>query len=238
MRIDKLLANQGVGSRKDVKKLAKKGRVLLDGKPVKDLSQHVDPTTADLTVNGQAIEYRDYIYLLLNKPVGVISATEDEKETCVTDLLDDYYEPFDLFPVGRLDKNTTGLLLMTNDGELAHQLTSPNYRVEKVYEADILGQVTEADVEAFEQGVELDDGYVTKPAKLEIIRSFPERSYVEVRVTEGKFHQIKRMFLAVGKKVLHLHRRSMKGLELDTSLTPGSYRELTENELNLLKSKK
>ena len=236
MRLDKLLANQGFGSRKDVKKLAKKGQVLLDGKPVKDLATHVDPYTADLVVGGKTVHYQKYVYIMLNKPAGVISATEDVKEKCVTDLIGDEFKPYNLFPVGRLDKNTTGLLLLTNDGQLAHQLTSPNYHAEKVYEADILGKVTEDDVKAFEQGVTLDDGYVTKPAKLSIIRSFDERSYIEVSVIEGKFHQIKRMFLAVGKKVLHLHRRSMKGLELDTSLTAVAYRVLSEEELDLLRS--
>ncbi|MFD2640235.1 pseudouridine synthase [Piscibacillus salipiscarius] len=235
MRLDKILANQGFGSRKDVKKLIKKGKVQVDGKAIKDSSFHCEPKESEIVVNGQVLDYRDYVYIIMNKPKGVISATEDHVETCVTDLLDEFYQPFSLFPVGRLDKDTVGLLLLTNDGELAHRLLSPQKHVEKTYEAHIDGYVTGADVDAFKQGVELDDGYVTKPAEL-IIAEAGDISYVRVVITEGKFHQIKRMFASRGHKVVELERVQMGSLVLDEELARGEYRELTEQELSLLQA--
>lgn len=235
MRLDKILANQGFGSRKDVKKYIKKGKVQIDGKTIKDSSFHVDPKESEIVVNGQLLDYRDYVYIMMNKPKGVISATEDHVETCVTDLLDVFYQPFSLFPVGRLDKDTVGLLLLTNDGELAHRLLSPQKHVEKTYEAHIEGYVTDQDVEAFKQGVELDDGYVTKPADL-IIAEAGDISYVRVVITEGKFHQIKRMFASLGHKVVELERLQMGSLVLDDQLERGDYRELTEEEIQQLQA--
>ncbi|GEL77213.1 pseudouridine synthase [Tenuibacillus multivorans] len=233
MRLDKLLANQGFGSRKDVKQLIKKGKVTIDGEAVKSSSFHVDPKQSEVIVNGKTLDYRDYIYIMMNKPKGVISATRDDKETCVTDLLDEFYTPFSLFPVGRLDKDTVGLMLITNDGELSHQLLSPKQHVDKVYEAKIKGLVTDADVDAFKKGVCLEDGYVTKPAKLEILTA---DAYSDVRVTisEGKFHQIKRMFDARGHEVVELKRLKIGSLVLDHHLDYGEYRELTEEELKQL----
>lgn len=234
LRIDKLLANMGYGTRKEVKKLLKAGVVKVDGMMVKDAKTHVDPKKQIVTVWGEEVEYKPFIYLMMNKPKGVISATEDAVEETVVDLLEEEDRIFDPFPVGRLDKDTEGLLLLTNDGQLAHQLLSPKKHVPKTYEAIIDGEVTEEDVAAFRRGVVLDDGYETKPAELVIIRS-DLRSDVQVTITEGKFHQIKRMFQAVGKRVVYLKRIQMGPISLDETLEPGEYRELTDEEIALLK---
>ena len=234
LRIDKLLANMGYGTRKEVKKLLKAGVVKVDGMTVKDAKTHVDPKKQIVTVWGEEVEYKPFIYLMMNKPKGVISATEDAVEETVVDLLEEEDRLFDPVPVGRLDKDTEGLLLLTNDGQLAHQLLSPKKHVPKTYEAIIDGEVTEEDVAAFRRGVVLDDGYETKPAELVIIRS-GLRSDVQVTITEGKFHQIKRMFQAVGKRVVYLKRIQMGPISLDETLEPGEYRELTDEEIALLK---
>ena len=233
LRIDKLLANMGYGTRKEVKKLLKTGVVKVDGMMVKDAKTHVDPKKQIVTVWGEEVEYKPFIYLMMNKPKGVISATEDAVEETVVDLLEEEDRIFDPFPIGRLDKDTEGLLLLTNDGQLAHQLLSPKKHVPKTYEAIIDGEVTEEDVAAFRRGVVLDDGYETKPAELVIIRS-GLRSDVQVTITEGKFHQIKRMFQAVGKRVVYLKRIQMGPISLDETLEPGEYRELTDEEIALL----
>ncbi|MBA2878348.1 16S rRNA pseudouridine516 synthase [Anoxybacillus kamchatkensis] len=234
LRIDKLLANMGYGTRKEVKKLLKAGVVKVDGMTVKDAKTHVNPKEQVVTVWGEEVEYKPFIYLMMNKPKGVISATEDAVEETVVDLLEEEDRIFDPFPVGRLDKDTEGLLLLTNDGQLAHQLLSPKKHVPKTYEAIIDGEVTEDDIAAFRRGVVLDDGYETKPAELVIIRS-GLRSDVRITITEGKFHQIKRMFQAVGKRVIYLKRIQMGPIPLDETLEPGEYRELTDEEMALLK---
>lgn len=234
MRIDKLLANLGYGSRKEVKQLLKSGAVKVDDMIVKDAKQHVDPEKQTVTLNGETIEYKEFIYLMMNKPPGVLSATEDNRAETVIDLLeleDQVYEPF---PVGRLDKDTEGLLLITNDGQLAHRLLSPKKHVPKTYFAVIDGEVTEDDVEAFANGVTLDDGYETKPGELKILKS-GIRSDIELTITEGKFHQVKRMFQAVGKRVVYLQRISMGPLALDETLELGEYRELSDEEVELLR---
>ncbi len=237
MRLDKLLANMGYGSRKEVKGLLKTGAVKVNGKAVKDAKLHVDPEAEEVSVHGEIIEYKEFIYLMMNKPQGVISATEDHQHETVVDLLEIDDAIYDPFPVGRLDKDTEGLLLLTNDGQLAHQLLSPKKHVPKTYFAIINMEVTEEDVEAFKKGVRLDDGYVTKPAELTILRS-SESSEIELTIVEGKFHQVKRMFESRGKKVTYLKRISMGALPLDEELELGEYRELTEDELNLLRGKK
>ena len=234
LRIDKLLANMGYGTRKEVKKLLKAGVVKVDGMTVKDAKTHVNPKEQVVTVWGEEVEYKPFIYLMMNKPKGVISATEDAVEETVVDLLEEEDRIFDPFPVGRLDKDTEGLLLLTNDGQLAHQLLSPKKHVPKTYEAIIDGEVTEDDIAAFRRGVVLDDGYETKPAELVIIRS-GLRSDVRITITEGKFHQIKRLFQAVGKRVIYLKRIQMGPIPLDETLEPGEYRELTDEEIALLK---
>lgn len=237
MRIDKLLSNIGYGSRKEVKQLLKTGAVKADGVGIKDAKTHVDPAEQMITVHGETVEYKEHIYLMLNKPGGYLSATEDSVQETVIDLLemeDAVYKPF---PVGRLDKDTEGLLLLTNDGQLSHQLLSPKKHVPKTYYAKILGKVTEDDAAAFKQGVELDDGYMTKPASL-VILSADEQSEINITITEGKFHQVKRMFEAVGKKVTYLKRISMGPLLLDENLALGEYRELTDEEVEALQNAK
>ncbi|MDQ0975488.1 16S rRNA pseudouridine516 synthase [Neobacillus niacini] len=234
MRIDKMLANLGFGSRKEVKQLLKSGAVKVDDVVVKDPKLHVDTNNQIVTLNGDVIEYKEFIYLMMNKPQGVLSATEDSAQETVIDLLeleDQVYEPF---PVGRLDKDTEGLLLITNDGQLAHKLLSPKKHVPKTYFAVIDQEVTDEDVKAFAEGVTLDDGYETKPGELKILKS-GIRSDIELTITEGKFHQVKRMFEAVGKKVVYLKRISMGPLPLDETLELGEYRELTDEEIELLR---
>lgn len=233
MRLDKLLANMGYGSRKEVKALLKQKAVRVDDEIVKDSSMHVDPAKQMVTVFGERVEYVEFIYLMMHKPPGVISATEDKYDQTVIDLLDPVDQHFEPFPVGRLDKDTEGLLLITNDGQLAHNLLSPKKHVPKWYYAKVDGVVTEADVEVFKQGVTLDDGYHTKPGELKILVS-DEQSEIELMIQEGKFHQVKRMFEAVGKKVTYLKRLSMGSLVLDPDLPMGKYRHLTEEELGAL----
>jgi 16S rRNA pseudouridine516 synthase len=237
MRIDKILANMGYGSRKEVKKMLKDGAVKVNGTAITDAKTHVNPEEDTIEIFGEEIRYRKFIYLMMNKPAGVISATEDFSEQTVVDLLEVEDAVFDPFPVGRLDKDTEGLLLLTNDGQLAHQLLSPKKHVPKTYFAIIEGEVTDEDVVAFKQGVMLDDGYVTKPAELKILSS-GLRSTIELTITEGKFHQVKRMFQAVGKRVKYLKRIQMGPLPLDESLQIGEYRELTDEEVQMLKEYK
>jgi len=233
MRLDKLLSNMGFGTRKEVKQLMKKGAVRVNTVAVKDAALHVDPLKDEVTVLGQKVVYKEFMYLMMNKPQGVLSATEDKRDQTVIDLLDEEYNIFEMFPVGRLDKDTEGFLMLTNDGKLAHNLLSPKKGVPKTYYAHIEGIVTEEDTKKFSEGVILDDGYETKPGQLSILKS-ADISEIELTITEGKYHQVKRMFEAVGKQVVYLKRLSMGPLSLDESLALGSYRELTEEELQLL----
>lgn len=235
-RLDKILAHMGYGTRKELKKLIRDGVVMVNGEVVDDAGMHVDPEEDIIQVWEEQVEYRKYIYLMLNKPAGVITATYDARERTVLDLLDDAYIPFQPFPVGRLDKDTVGLLLLTNDGKLAHELMSPRKHVPKTYYALIDGNVDEKDVEAFAKGVTLDDGYVTKPAILEILSAGPI-SEIELTITEGKYHQVKRMFQAVGKRVRYLKRIAIGSLELDPYLPEGEMRELTDEELAMLRER-
>lgn len=233
MRIDKLLANMGYGSRKDVKILLKQGVVRVDDQPVKDAKRQVNLETERVTVQGEVVEYKPFVYLMMNKPAGVISATEDKVESTVVDLIDPSYAHYELFPVGRLDKDTTGLLLLTNDGAFNHALMSPRKHVDKVYIAEVDGEMTADDVRRFAEGVELEDGYTTKPARLELISKSGRRSTVRLTLSEGKYHQVKRMIAAVGKHVERLERVQIGALELDPTLEPGAYRELSEEEVDL-----
>ena len=235
-RLDKIISNLGYGSRKDVKTFAKKGLIEVDGVIVKDNGMLVDPENSIIKVNGEEILYRKYIYLMMNKPDGVISATHDNRDETVIDLLELDHQVFEPFPVGRLDKDTVGLLLLTNDGDLNHRLISPKYHVDKVYYAKIDKKVDENDIEAFKKGITLDDGYKCLEAKLEIISATEEGSEVRVTIQEGKYHQVKRMFEAVDKKVVYLKREEFGGLLLDPELEEGEYRELTDDELALLRS--
>jgi len=234
MRLDRVLSNFGFGSRSEIRKLARDGLVRVDGSTVKDASMHVDPENSIIEVGGTLLNYRKFIYIMMNKPAGVISATADNRHRTAIDLLPGEFSCFELFPAGRLDIDTEGMLLLTNDGQMAHELLSPRKHVDKRYYALIEGAVTDEDIDRFAEGVVLDDGYRTMPAELEIIKS-GTHSEIELTLHEGKFHQVKRMFEAVGKKVVYLKRIRMGGLQLDDTLKPGECRELTAEEVALLK---
>ncbi|HBB5392172.1 TPA: rRNA pseudouridine synthase, partial [Listeria monocytogenes] len=223
MRLDKLLSHTGFGSRKEVKPLLKSGAVVVNGMIQKDSKTQVNPDKDQITVHGTPVVYQEFVYFMLHKPQNVVSATEDNVSETVIDLLAQEDTLTDPFPVGRLDKDTEGLLIITNDGTLAHNLLSPKKHIDKTYYAKIDGDVTAADVEAFAAGIELDDGYTCKPARLEIITP----NEIKVTIQEGKFHQVKRMFAARGKSVSYLKRISMGNLQLDESLALGEYRPLT-----------
>lgn len=236
-RVDKVLANLGYGSRKDIKKLCKSGEVKVDGEVIRNSSYKFNPEISVITIADQEIMYRDYIYLMMNKPQGVISATFDNMHETVVDIIADEFRALEPFPVGRLDKDTEGLMLISNDGKLSYRLLSPKRQIPKTYYAEVDGFVTEEDVRAFKQGVYImdeDDEYKTLPASLNIIES-ADVSKVEVTIVEGKFHQVKRMFLAVNKEVMYLKRISIGSLSLDEDLELGEYRELTDGELNELR---
>jgi len=232
MRLDKLVSNCGFGSRKEVKAMMKKGLVTVDGCIVTRPETHVDPILCKVCVGEHIIEYEKYSYLMMNKPSGVISATFDEAEQTVCDLLEDRYIMGDVFPVGRLDKDTTGLLILSSDGGFAHRALSPKKKVDKVYHAKLDKPVGDAEIKAFAAGVVLDDDYKTLPAGL--ITLDDEGLTAEVTIREGKYHQVKRMFEAVGNTVLSLKRVSFAGIKLDESLAPGEYRRLNEDELALI----
>ncbi len=234
MRLDKLLAAAGYGSRKDVKALIKKGAVLVNGEKEKDPGRIISPESDTIEVSGEAVIFAEHRYYMLNKPKGVVSATEDKAERTVLDLLP-ATDRRDIFPVGRLDKDTTGLLLLTDDGELAHRLLSPKKHVDKRYKAVLERAVTDEDVKAFAEGLKVDEGFTALPAELEAATS-DDRPAAYVTIREGKFHQVKRMFEAVGNRVLGLERLSMGSLLLDRSLAPGEYRPLTDKELEVLKN--
>jgi len=227
-RLDKAIASMGKYSRREVKGLVKEGLVLVDGLPARSADEKVDPEIAAITVNGEELGYRRFTYIMMHKPGGILSATEDSRQKTVLDLLTPELRKIGLFPVGRLDKDTEGLLLLTNDGELAHQLLSPKKHVDKVYYAELDGDLTAADVAAFEAGILLHQDIQCLPAKLEIGK-MPRTAFVTLH--EGKFHQIKRMFLSRGKTVLYLKRLSMGCLQLDENLEKGEYRYLFDEEI-------
>lgn len=235
IRLDKYLADMGCGTRQEVKKLIRSGQVSVDGTVVKKPETKVEQTVQEVCLNGEKVGYESFEYYMLNKPAGVISATEDRSCQTVVDLIKEKKRK-DLFPVGRLDKDTEGLLLITNDGELAHRLLSPKKHVDKCYFARVSGKVTENDVRSFENGVNigsLEQPEITMPGKLEIIIS-DEISQIRLTIQEGKFHQVKRMFQAVGKEVIYLKRLRMGTLVLDENLSIGEYRPLTKEELEKL----
>lgn len=232
IRLDKYLANMGVGSRSQVKTMARKKQIQVNGVVITQSDSKVDPDSDEVTVNGQSIGYAAMEYYMLNKPKGVVSATRDSKIETVLDLIVDKQRS-DLFPVGRLDRDTEGLLLITNDGDLSHRLLSPKKHVDKVYYAKVTGAVDEKTIAAFSEGLDIGDDKKTLPAGLTIISSGAE-SEVKVAIHEGRYHQVKRMFEAVDSEVLYLKRLSMGSLELDPQLQPGEYRALTALELERL----
>ncbi len=233
-RLDKLLAGTGKWSRREVKLLVKQGRVLADGAPAPSSEEKYDPETVMLTVDGENVFWRKHTWVMLNKPDGYLSATEDGKGKTVLDLLPPDLQKLELFPVGRLDKDTEGLLLLTDDGQTAHRLLSPKYHVDKVYYARVDGCLEEVDCRAFEMGMTIGDGLVCRPAGLKILTTGAQSECL-VTLREGKFHQVKRMLAARGKPVIYLKRVAMGKLTLDEKLRIGEFRLLTENELNMLR---
>ena len=233
MRLDKFLAEAGIGSRSQVKTYIKKGIVTINEEIIKKPEQKDELEKDVVKINNEIVEYVAFEYYMLNKPEGVVSATKDNLSETVVELIKDKKRE-DLFPVGRLDKDTQGLLIITNDGELSHNMLSPRKHVDKTYYATIDGMVTKEDAELFLQGVDIGDEKLTMPADLEILSS-ADVSEIKLTIREGRFHQVKRMFEAVGKKVLFLKRIEMGGLKLDESLNPGEYRKLTKDEINLLR---
>ena len=235
MRLDKFLVACALGSRTEVKNFLKSGRVTVNGKKEKSAKLQINEETDEICFDGQKLEYEEFVYYMMNKPQGVISATEDPKHKTVLDLVDDLARSKEVFPVGRLDIDTHGLLLLTNDGKLAHALLSPKRHVDKTYLAQVDGIMTQEDVETFAQGIPLKD-FTCQPAKLELVSIDREKgqSLVRVTIAEGKFHQVKRMVAYCGKEVVDLQRLTMGTLTLDENLKRGEWRRLTKEELEVL----
>ena len=235
MRLDKFLVACAVGSRTEVKNLLKSGRVTVNGKKEKSAKLQINEEKDEIRFDGQVLEYEEFVYYMMNKPQGVISATEDSKHRTVLDLLDDYGRAKEVFPVGRLDIDTHGLLLLTNDGQLAHALLSPKRHVDKTYLAQVKGIMSQEDVETFAKGIPLKD-FTCQPARLEIISIDTEKNQSKIRVTiaEGKFHQVKRMVAYCGKEVVDLQRLTMGTIVLDENLKRGEWRRVSQEELELL----
>ena len=231
MRLDKYLSDMGAGTRSELKKEIRKGGAAVDGKVVKDPGCSVSPSS-HVVFRGAVVKYEEFVYYMLNKPAGIISASEDDRESTVIDLIDEPKRRH-LFPVGRLDRDTEGLLLITNDGALSHRLLSPKHHVDKVYYVKVSGILSESDVELFRDGLVLTDGLECLPAELEILSVSDDEYTSEALITirEGKFHQVKRMFSSIGAEVSYLKRLSMGPLVLDPELAPGEYRRLTSGEL-------
>ena len=231
MRIDKLISESGIASRKEATRVARSGGVLVDGKPAKDLSVHIDPEKCRVSYLGREIVYRRFTYVMLNKPAGYVSATDDKSLPYVTELLSDELQRMELFPVGRLDRDTTGLMILTNNGQLAHALLSPRHHVTKEYFLTAAEPLCEGAEERFECGVTLADGYECKRAGLSLSE---DRTSGTVTLTEGKYHQIKRMIAAMGNRVVTLRRISFATIPLDESLAEGEWRLLTDEEIHIL----
>ena len=232
LRLDKYLADMGLGTRSQVKKAVSSKAVKVNGEVVRASDMKIDTEKDEVLFHGSPVKYADYEYYMLNKPAGCVSATEDSRDMTVIELIKERQRK-DLFPVGRLDKDTEGLLLITNDGDLAHRLLSPKKHVDKTYFARVRGKVTEEDITAFKTGVDIGEEKPTLPAELVIIKS-DEISEIELTIQEGKFHQVKRMFQAVDKEVIYLKRLRMGSLILDETLKTGEYRKLTKSELEHL----
>lgn len=241
MRLDKYLADMGVGTRSDIKKAIRKSRVCVNGSVVRDAAYALDePETAQVTFDGEPVAYEVFAYYMMNKPSGVLSAAEDRKEATVVDLIRQGEEAAglpvrtDLFPVGRLDRDTEGLLLITNDGQLSHRLLAPKHHIDKVYYAKIAGVIMDRDVQRFAAGIRYDETLTAMPADMKILKAHETEgvSEVEITIREGKFHQIRKMVAALGggREVLYLKRISMGGVTLDPALAPGEYRRLREDE--------
>lgn len=230
-RLDKILVSQNIGSRKEVKSLVKKGLVKVDGETQKQYDIKIDASISDIEVCGEKINFRRNMYIMMNKPSGVVSASNDSRARTVVDLVPKELYRRGLFPAGRLDKDTEGLLIITDDGDFAHRMLSPSNHVYKLYQAKVSGKVTEDKIKAFNEGIQFMDGTKCLPAHIKVVSEQGDCTVTEVSICEGKFHQVKKMFLAVGCEVLHLKRKRIGKLELDEKLSPGECRELTPNEL-------
>lgn len=238
MRLDKFLANSGIGTRKEVKEILKKGKISVNSIFIKDGRIHINEKKDIIKYEDKVVGYKPFVYIMMNKPAGVVSATEDNHHKTVIDLLNDKYRTYDIFPVGRLDIDTEGLLLLTNDGVLSHNLLSPKKHVSKKYYVKIAKPLSENDVKILENGIKLEKNFITKKAKVEIISEDlceNDDNQVYITISEGKFHQVKRMFKAVNNEVLYLKRVKMGNLSLDENLKLGEYRELTGKDLDELK---
>lgn len=235
-RLDNILVNSGYGSRREVQKIIKQKRVTVNGEIINRPAVHVDVLKDEICVDEERVVYKKFIYLMLNKPKGFVSATHDKFDRTVLELIDDDDKILNPYPIGRLDKDTVGLLLISNDGAMCHRVLSPKRHVEKKYFAKVEGCLNSSHIEIFNKGIEIDGGYVCKPCDLKILNSSIEMSECEIILTEGKFHQIKRMFNAIGFEVLYLKRIKFYDIELDKNLNEGEYRHLTEEEINILKS--
>lgn len=239
MRLDKYLGNSGVGTRKEIKEFLKKRKIKVNDKIVIDGSIKIKEYEDVIKFEDNIVEYKPFVYIMLNKPSGVISATEDKRHKTVIDILENNYKTYNIFPIGRLDIDTEGLLLLTNDGQLSHNLLSPNKHVDKKYYVELKTEITAEMIEKLENGIKLEENFITKNAKIEVIKDEKniekDLKKVFITITEGKFHQVKRMFKAVNNEVLYLKRVQMGNLKLDKKLSLGEYRELTENELRNLK---
>lgn len=229
MRLDKCITSGGEWTRTQAKQMIRSGRVLVDGTPVVRPETGVEPQKQEILIDGRRLLWRRRHLLMVNKPAGILTATEDKRDRTVMDLLPERYQKLGLFPAGRLDKDAEGFVLMTDDGDLAHQLMSPKRHVDKVYYVRVAGALVKTDAEAFRTGVVIDGGYLCAPADMEIIHSGTE-SEARVILREGKFHQLKRMFQARNKCVIYLKREAIGGVQMDFSLEPGGFRELTEAE--------
>lgn len=229
-RLDKVLSNQNIGSRKEIRELAKKGLIKVNGEIEKRYDIKIDADKDKISVNGQNITIKRYIYIMMNKPAGIVSASRDPKAKTVIDLVPLELLRKGLFPAGRLDKDTEGLLIITNDGDFSHRMLSPKRHIYKLYEAVVKGEISQREIDLFRNGIVFNDGTRCLPAELVIDKS-GENSIVKVKICEGKFHQVKKMFLAVGSEVLYLKRWRIGNLDLDESLKLGECRELTAKEL-------
>ena len=233
MRLDKFISSNTTLSRAEAKKIIKKG-ILINNILIKSPDYKVDEINDQVMVNGNRLVYQKYVYIMMNKPKDTVSATEDAIEKTVVDILNEEDRIQKVFPVGRLDKDTEGLMLLTNDGDLAHRLISPKKNVEKKYYVEVNGELKNEHLEVVKKGVILEDGYRCKPARLEILDSSESSSKANIYITEGKFHQVKRMMKSLGVTVTYLKRLSIGSLKLDENLKLGDYRYLTEEELNKL----
>ena len=229
MRLDKFISNTGVLSRSQCAKECRAGNITCDGAAIRDPSANIDPEKNVIAYKGEIISYSEYVYIMMNKPLGYVCSNDEPGELLVFDLLGEKYAKFDLFTVGRLDKNTGGLILITNDGKAAHNALSPKHHVEKKYEFELADPLSEQDREALEKGAELADGYVTKPCRIEM----KTKTQGVIILSEGKYHQIRRMFASVNNKVTALTRTEFGGILLDKTLDAGQWRELSDKETQL-----